>query len=407
MTTPIRESGASVLSTAAPGNEAPNNSITAPNGRGGPRVLMVTPRYFPFMGGVETHVYEVARRLAGLGADVTVLTTDPTGRLAPTEHLQGVRILRVPAWPRVEDFYFAPGIYRTIREGGWDVVHIQGIHTFVPVLGMLSALRAGIPYTVTFHTGGHSSALRHRLRAAQWRTLRPLLARAARLIGVSQFEADLFRTQLHLNRRKFTVIPNGSNLPKPEGRPGGSAGDGALIVSVGRLEQYKGHHRVIAALPHVLERRPEARLKIVGKGPYEKALRLIAQELGVADRVEIGSISASDRGGMSTVLSGASLVTLLSEYEAHPIAVMEALSLGRPVLAADTSGLRELAQKGLISAIPLESTPHEVGEAILQQLGQAHLTSNVQLPTWDDCAAMLLSLYRDIAREAGKKSCAY
>ena len=38
------------------------------------RLLMVTPRYFPYVGGVETHVYEVARRLADVGVEVTVLT---------------------------------------------------------------------------------------------------------------------------------------------------------------------------------------------------------------------------------------------------------------------------------------------------------------------------------------------
>lgn len=45
------------------------------------RVLQVALRYFPFMGGVETHTYEVARRLARQGVDVTVLTTDTTGKL--------------------------------------------------------------------------------------------------------------------------------------------------------------------------------------------------------------------------------------------------------------------------------------------------------------------------------------
>ena len=50
------------------------------------RVLMVTPRFFPFMGGVENHVYEVARRLARQNVDITVLTTDTSGQL-PTDEL--------------------------------------------------------------------------------------------------------------------------------------------------------------------------------------------------------------------------------------------------------------------------------------------------------------------------------
>jgi glycosyltransferase involved in cell wall biosynthesis len=269
---------------------------------------------------------------------------------------------------------------------------------------MLAARRAGIPYVVTFHTGGHSSGFRHRLRGLQWRAIRPLLAHAARLIGVSRFEADLFRKQLHLDPRRFAVIPNGSNLPAIEEQR--TEADGTLIVSVGRLERYKGHHRVIAALPHVIEKRPNVRLRIVGTGPYERALRLMAEELGVSDRVEIGSVSASDRLGMSSVLSRASLVTLMSQYEAHPIAVMEALSLKRPVLAADTSGLRELAGKGLIAAIPLESTPEQLAGAILSQLDGSVKSPDIELPTWDECAATLLAQYESVIQKAGKKPCA-
>jgi glycosyltransferase involved in cell wall biosynthesis len=131
------------------------------------KILMVTPRYFPLMGGVETHVYEVARRLAARGVDVTVLTTDPTGELAARETSEGVSIIRVRAYPPSTDFYVAPAIYKIVSEGDWDVVHCQGFHTFVPPIAMLAAQRAGIPYMLSFHSGGHSSGLRHSIRGLQ------------------------------------------------------------------------------------------------------------------------------------------------------------------------------------------------------------------------------------------------
>lgn len=365
------------------------------------RVLLATPRYFPFTGGVETHVYEVARRLVTLGAEVTVLTTDPGGNLPANEQLEGVNIRRVGTWPKVEDFYFAPQMYGVITEGNWDVVHCQGIHTFVPPLAMFAAWKAKIPYIVTFHTGGHSSRLRNRIRGLQWKLLRPLLAGAERLVGVSRFEAKSFRKRLRLPGTLFTVIPNGSNLP--DVGPGAGAGpDPDLILSVGRLELYKGHHRIIAAMPHLLEARPGLRLRVLGSGPYEKTLHRLAEEFGVADKVHIGAIAASDRQGMASLLASASLVVLLSEYEAHPIAVMEALAAGRPVLGADTSGLAELAERGLVTTIPLNSSPQEVAAAILHQLEQAQVPPAVQLPTWDGCAKSLLALYSAVG--AGLKS---
>src|SRR5260370_9794450 len=68
------------------------------------------------------------------------------------------------------------------------------------------------------------------------------------------------------------------------------------------------------------------------------------------------------------ILSQASLVALLSGYEAHPVAVMEALALQRPVLVADTSGLRDLAEQGLVRVMSFNSFPEEVAIACRQQI---------------------------------------
>src|SRR5205085_2938136 len=71
-------------------------------------ILYVSARYPPFVGGTEIHTAEVARRMAERGHDVTVLTTAfeplPTGE----EFVDGVRVVRVRAWPADYDLYFAP-----------------------------------------------------------------------------------------------------------------------------------------------------------------------------------------------------------------------------------------------------------------------------------------------------------
>ena len=107
-------------------------------------VLLVAARYFPYMGGMETHVYEVGQRLVRTGIRVTVLTTDLSGHLPIFEDVDGVKIRRVPAWPTNKDYYFAPDMYRVIVRGGWDLVHCQGYHK-----RHLPCLRHGRP---GFHT---------------------------------------------------------------------------------------------------------------------------------------------------------------------------------------------------------------------------------------------------------------
>jgi glycosyltransferase involved in cell wall biosynthesis len=359
-------------------------------------VLMVTARYFPMMGGIETHVYEVGRRLAASNTvDITLLTTIPhsLAMQAPEEEYRdGMRILRVQAWPRERDYYISPAIYSIIRDRQWDLIHCQGCHTFVPPLAMLAARRARIPYVVTFHSGGHSSRWRTSIRASQWNVLRPLFVDAQKLIGVSRFEADYFRELLRLPSQQFTVIPNGGNWSAVSSSPV-EMEHPCLILSVGRLERYKGHQHLITALPHIKRSRPDARLLILGAGPYEANLRQLAQNIGVADAVEIRAIPPNERQVMQDLLRQAKLVVLLSEYEAHPVAIMEALALQRPTLVTHTSGLAELAEKKLVRSVPLNSTPETIAAAVVQQIEQPLIPAHVALPTWDECAQQLLDIY--------------
>ncbi len=366
---------------------------------------MVTPRYFPYMGGIETHVHEVGRRLVDRGVKVTLLTTMPRTPRTPAkplpkeEVIEGMHVIRVSAWPPQRDYYIAPEISSIIGQGSWDLVHCQGCHTFVPPMAMIAAKRARLPYVVTFHTGGHSSGFRSSIRGTQWKLTRPLFAGAAKLIGVSRFEADYFQHTLKLPEQLFTVISNGVTLPTRTQRSSNSEVQvQPLIISIGRLERYKGHQRLITALPKIREQRPDMKLLILGGGPYEAELRALARRVGVADHVEIRLIPAGDRAAMTETLSRAALVALLSEYEAHPIGVMEALSLARPVLVADTSGLSELAEQGLVRAIALQSTPEEVATAALQQIENPIVPSQVSLPTWEHCADELQAVYEACAR---------
>lgn len=364
-----------------------------PDGAGaGLRLLMVTPRAHPHMGGVETNVTETARRLAARGVSVTLLTTDPSGSLPIESHVDGVTIRRVRAYPANRDYYVAPALIPIITAGAWDLVHIQSYHTFVAPMAMWAARQAGLPYIVTFHGGGHSSALRNALRLPHHLALAPLLRGASRLIATARFEIAFYGRRLRIPPEQFVYIPNGAQFGAISDAP--VAVDPNLIVSLGRLERYKGHHRAIAALPHMLKSRPDLRLWVAGSGPYEGELRRLAARLGVADRVEIRGVPASERARYAQELRCAALVLMMSDYETHPMAAIEAALLGCPLLVADTSGLAELAQQGLAQAAPLRSTPAEIAAMALRQLAAPRAQAEVSVATWDACVDDMLSCYR-------------
>jgi glycosyltransferase involved in cell wall biosynthesis len=362
-------------------------------------ILMVTPRSYPYQGGIETHIYETSRRLVQRGIKVTVLSTIK-GNQSEFEYADGVRIIRVPAYPHERDFYFSPHILQIITSQKWSLIHCQGIHTFVPPIAMLAALWARIPYILTLHSGGHSSAVRNAMRPLQWRMLQPLLTRARMLIGVSQFEAEHYSRELHIPESKFTVIPNGGTLPIVPETSSMSFGyiptDAELIVSPGRLERYKGHHRLIDALPYILRQHPRAHLLILGSGPYEKALHERARALEMSDHVTIRSIPPQKREEMAGVLAHAQVVALLSEYESQGIGISEALALRRPVLVTAASALQEFVDRGEARAILLNSAPEAIATAVVRELEHPLFPSITTLPTWDNCADSLLELYRSL-----------
>jgi len=355
------------------------------------RVLMVTPRSPLLQGGVERHVMETSKRIAASGAEVEVLCTEPGGETRE-EVRDGVLIRTVRAWPAERDWCLAPRLWREMSRRPWDVVHIQSYHTLVAPLAMLRALTLGIPYVVTFHGGGHSSELRNRARRTQRRLLRPLLRRAARLVAVARFEIDEYGAELGLPPERFALIPNGTELAfaAAASQPRNGA---AKIASIGRLERYKGHHRVIEAFPEVLQRRPEATLTVVGTGPYGEELRRLATELGVTESVLFTSTPPDRPEAMAELLGEISLVVLMSEFETHPLVALEAAAAGCRLLVAETSGLAELAEDGYARGVPLEESPADLAAAVAEELEKPPPQQRPSLISWDECAERLLELY--------------
>lgn len=116
---------------------------------------------------------------------------------------------------------------------------------------------------------------------------------------------------------------------------------GPRILSVGSLKAQKNHHlllRAFAALP-----RRDARLMLLGQGPEEPALRAMAAELGIADRVIFAGFHADPAPFYAT----ADLFVLSSDYEGFGNVIVEALSFGLPVVSTDCpAGPAEILENG-------------------------------------------------------------
>jgi glycosyltransferase involved in cell wall biosynthesis len=216
------------------------------------------------------------------------------------------------------------------------------------------------------------------------------------LIAIASFEIDVYSKRLGLPRDRFMLIPLGTDfgsIVPPQDPP---APTSPIIASIGRVERYKGHHRLIRALPAILARRPDVKVWIAGSGPYEDNLWRMARKLGVAEHLDISAVDGTDREAMARKLSTVALAVLFSDFETQPAAVLEAIALGRPVLVLDTTGLGDLARDGLARAIPRASSTEEIAAAVLQELETPFRPRRVDLPTWDDCARQHIDLYTSL-----------
>lgn len=358
------------------------------------RIVMVTPRFPPYRGGVESHTAEVSRRVAAdKRFEVAVLATDLEGRSSPSERVGDVDVTLMPAGPKSSDLYFVPGLQRRIVEQRPDLVHVQGYHTLLAPMAMLAARRARIPYMITLHSGGHSSRLRTAIRPIQIRLLRPLLRQSRRIIAVSKFEAELFADRYGVGDSRIVTIPNGADLDRASAAD--RRRDPDLILSVARLERYKGHERVIRALPFVRARHPAARLTILGDGPDEARLRGLVASLDLNAAVSFESVPRTEVAGR---LAEAAVVCLLSDYESQGLTVHEALAMGCRVVVNDSSALSEVLRFDQAIGVPASAAASAVADALLGQLRQGPVPVGAvpALPTWDACAAALVDTYADV-----------
>jgi glycosyltransferase involved in cell wall biosynthesis len=236
-------------------------------------------------------------------------------------------------------------LWRLVRRERVDVLHL---HLFEPtVLGLVVAGLARRPAVVTRH---HSDAV-HRLPAgpkkSAYSALERWIGRGARhVIAPSQRVRDVLVGVEKVRAEKVSLIPYGQVPERFEAIRSRDAAairrqlgeGGPLLVCVSRLHPEKGHRYLFEAFARLRPLFPEAVLVLVGTGPDGDALAALAGQLGIERAVRF----LGWRDDALELMWAADLVVHPSLHEALPSAVIEAIMLGRPVVATDVSGVRDV-----------------------------------------------------------------
>jgi glycosyltransferase involved in cell wall biosynthesis len=126
-------------------------------------------------------------------------------------------------------------------------------------------------------------------------------------------------------------------------------------------------------------------------------LRSLIGTLGLERSVAIEYIAPEDRERMAQSLRTAAVVAAMSEYEAHPVAVLEALTLGIPTVGLNATGIADLVEEGLVRGVPRDASPAAIAEALVAALKDERENVSTMLPTWDSAAVDLARIYIDVA----------
>lgn len=286
----------------------------------------------------------------------------------PVEHPRYVVVPKI-SW-RATPFTLATQSYPTLRRmiAGGRPFDVIDAHYLFPdgVAAALLARATGRPFLMT----ARGSDVRE---LAKFRVPRALILWAARrafkVITVSAALASDLEA-IGVPPERLAVLRNGVDLASFE--PGDRAQahrrlrstSGLVLASVGRLVELKGHDLVIRSMSLM----PDAILAIAGEGPERKRLETLARAIGVADRVRfVGQLSQRE---LVAVYRGADALVLASRHEGWPNVLLEAMSCGCPVVAANLDGILEIVRSENAGVIIGERSPEGIAAAVGRLLAQ-------------------------------------
>lgn len=295
------------------------------------RVVLVTSLE---RGGPIEQSLLLARELARGGA--AVLVTCANGELAERFAVDGVRAEVAPLRHQ-GDLPGAARVWRLAR--GADVVHAHDRRAGLWVRLGPRPRRGGIRvFTVhgtpePYHpppVGPERPGLRARLLYEGLDAA--LCARVDAVIVPSQFVADDLVERLGYPAGKLTVVPNGIDLPPF------APSTGDLIGTLSLLEPVKGIDVFLRAVAQLAPRHPDWRFVVYGSGSESDRLLALSRELGIEDRVlRPGFVPAA------RALASLRVFVLPSYRENAPMALLEAMAAGVPVVASEVAGVPEIA----------------------------------------------------------------
>jgi glycosyltransferase involved in cell wall biosynthesis len=369
-------------------------------------------------GGIQTHVWKLSEHMIRLGHEVSILTAGSWKQGIKTYELEGRTIIEIPYLPLyrqplmpmfLEELSFNISAKKWLKnhEMAFDIVHLQGRSGFMrPKTGNKK------PIVSTFH--GLVSVENNRSKRAnsieiflheRWATWfeRSQIKYSNALIAVSNEMLEEMQSLTSDKLAKTQIISNGVDLEKFNINKTQGEIDEKRLVFVGRIDPIKGIYNLVQAMKQV---KPDIHLVMIGDSFERKAFEKHVFTDGLADRITF--TGALPNATVFEWIRASYALVLPSFHETQGIVLLEANACGKPVLASDVGGIKEVVQHKENGFLFNPHNIDSIADAInalfempktARQMGERGRELVEKYYTWDKIAEQTLDFYANTIKD--------
>jgi glycosyltransferase involved in cell wall biosynthesis len=357
------------------------------------RVTLLSSEYPPHVyGGLGTHVSEIT---AALAPDVEFDLFVPAR--GDYEQRDGIRVHEVPVTPAPDNvelwLHYCQAAVKVVEQlsVSVDLIHCHDWMTALAGVRLRAILRRPLIYNIHLPQSFASYQCLEKIG---------LINADLVLVNSAAVQAELEGYKLPIER--IEIVPNGVDLETFQPGSDWPTDDGYMLF-VGRLVAQKGVTFLLEALSVVLQRRPAARLIVVGDGELEFFLKRVTRYLGVPHRVTF--LDWTTGPDLVSLYQRARFVVVPSYYEPFGIVALEAMACGRPVIASRTGGLAEIVNDGVNGFLVVVGNHLQLAQRMVslledqeryESMGRAARKRAAEF-SWQHAGARTLALYESMA----------
>lgn len=385
-------------------------------------VRMINIDFYPLLGGAQMHTLRLCRFLCAHGVDVEVITRHHPG-LPYHENVDGIPVYRMPIWHHSKVGASLSFTFHALRRlaasrGNYQIIHSHEMLSPMTI-GLIGREMFRSRLVVNPHRGGYLGDM-YKLN-----TRRPLTGkirmiwasrRADAFIAISQEIASELRAG-GIAEEKIKLIPCAidthhfhplNSKERVALRRQLGLMEGLWACFAGRLVEEKGIDLLLRAWAGVVQREPDAHLLIVGDGDERSHLEKLTEQLNLNRHVRFtGAVTDT-----TPYLQACDVYVQPSFTEGLPIAVLEAMACGLPILATAVGGVTDLIRDGQNGLVIPPRDIDSLREGLLNLLSSRALRERLGEQARQDVVAYCaveqvgrahLTLYTDLAAKVHKR----